>query len=85
MLFWGGAFFLMLCLSSLPLYGRSNGGGGGSSSNNGGSGSTSDTLRCQAPLDVRALSFIACILAGLPYEVQEEPLYVVDYVNRQVL
>lgn len=73
-----------ICLSSLPLYGRSNGSGGGSSSGSS-SGSTSDTLRSRALLDVRALSFVACILAGLPYEVQEEPLYVVDYVNRQVL
>lgn len=43
-----------------------------------------DGLRSQGPLDVRALSFVCCTLAGLPYEVQEEPLFVVDYVNRQV-
>ena len=33
---------------------------------------------------MRALSFVCCTLAGLPYQVQEEPLFVVDYVNRQV-
>lgn len=75
-------FFLRFFLSScLPLFDRPNGSGGSSSSS---SGSTSDALRSLAPLDVRALSFVTCILAGLPYEVQEEPLYVVDYVNRQV-
>ncbi|CAN0498116.1 unnamed protein product, partial [Ectocarpus sp. 8 AP-2014] len=33
---------------------------------------------------MRALSFVCCTLAGLPYQVQEEPLFVIDYVNRQV-
>ncbi|CAM9410652.1 unnamed protein product [Ectocarpus sp. 8 AP-2014] len=36
------------------------------------------------PLDMRALSFVCCTLAGLPYQVQEEPLFVIDYVNRQM-
>lgn len=47
-------------------------------------GSMKDGLRTLGPLDVRALSFVCCTLAGLPYEVQEEPLFIVDYVNRQV-
>jgi len=36
------------------------------------------------PLDLRVLSFVCCTLAGLPYQVQEEPLFILDYVNRQV-
>ncbi|CAM9903519.1 unnamed protein product, partial [Choristocarpus tenellus] len=35
-------------------------------------------------LDLPLLSFVSCTLAGLPFEVLEEPLFVVDHINRQV-
>ncbi|CAM9761489.1 unnamed protein product, partial [Laminaria digitata] len=47
-------------------------------------GCTADAAREAKPLDLRALSFVCCTLAGLPYQVQEEPMFVVDYVNRQM-
>eukprot|EP00752_Nemacystus_decipiens_P012313 g10918.t1 len=56
-------------------------GGGGGGGSGGGPGSR---RRPTGPLDMRALSFVCCTLAGLPYQVQEEPLFVVDYVNRQM-
>lgn len=62
--------------SSLGSSGNVSGGGGGG----GGKGRKRPT----GPLDMRALSFVCCTLAGLPYQVQEEPLFIVDYVNRQV-